>query len=173
MDFKIKPIRHNQLNELQAISIETFTATFGQQNTADNLQHYLDDAYNLKTLSNELRNPDSYFYFLYVDEAIAGYLKLNVNHAQSENMGGEALEVERIYLTSNYQKFGLGKKLIYFAEQQAKQLHKKLIWLGVWEHNNNAQHFYEHLGFVPFSSHSFWMGTNRQTDILMQKSLKG
>ncbi|MGO2298829.1 hypothetical protein [Paucilactobacillus nenjiangensis] len=93
MDFKIKPIRHNQLNELQAISIETFTATFGQQNTADNLQHYLDDAYNLKTLSNELRNPDSYFYFLYVDEAIAGYLKLNVNHAQSENMGGEALEV--------------------------------------------------------------------------------
>jgi ribosomal protein S18 acetylase RimI-like enzyme len=46
------------------------------------------------------------------------------------------------------------------------------IWLGVWEHNYNARGFYEHNGFKVFGSHEFLLGDDRQTDLLMKKSLK-
>ena len=69
---------------LQNISIETFSATFGPYNTEANLKGYLKKAYNIKTLKQELSNPNSEFYFAYEDSKIAGYLKINILDAQSE-----------------------------------------------------------------------------------------
>ncbi|MEM9391391.1 MAG: GNAT family N-acetyltransferase, partial [Bacteroidota bacterium] len=46
------------------------------------------------------------------------------------------------------------------------------IWLGVWEYNTDAIRFYERLGFTPFGQHSFILGSDHQTDILMKKPLE-
>ena len=102
---------------------------------------------------------------------MAGYLKVNISHAQSEEMGNEALEVERIYIKNTYQKHGLGKRLIHKAIEIAMELNKKNIWLGVWEKNVNAIAFYEKMGFVKTGTHSFYMGDEEQTDYIMLKTL--
>lgn len=57
------------------------------------------------------------------------------------------------------------------AIQIAKANHKHKVWLGVWEHNEPAKDFYAKLGFEQFSAHDFVMGDDRQTDLLMIKSL--
>ncbi|MBJ6950348.1 GNAT family N-acetyltransferase, partial [Vibrio cholerae] len=79
---------------------------------------------------------------------IAGYLKVNIDDAQSEEMGNESLEVERIYIKSSFQKHGLGKYLLINAIEIAIEHNKKNIWLGVWEKNEYAIAFYKKLGFV-------------------------
>lgn len=38
-------------------------------------------------------------------------MKVNINDAQSENMGVESLEIERVYIKKEFQKHGLGKSL--------------------------------------------------------------
>lgn len=43
------------VNELREISIETFTDTFGAQNTPENLRDYLADAYQESMLAKEFR----------------------------------------------------------------------------------------------------------------------
>ena len=96
---------------------------------------------------------------------------MNVGDAQSEEMGDEAIEVERIYIRKNYQKAGLGKHLLTKAFDVAKEQNKKTIWLGVWEKNTNAIAFYEKLGFVRTGAHSFYMGDEEQIDYIMVKSL--
>lgn len=171
MTTTLTPITINELSQLQALSIETYTNTFGAANTPEILQAYLDEAYNTKQLTVELTDPDSTFYFLIQDGQLAGYLKLNVNDGQSEAMGPDYLEVERIYLKPSFQHLGLGKTMITFAEKQAIQAHKSKVWLGVWEHNENAKAFYHRLGFEKVGAHTFYMGDDPQTDFMMSKAL--
>ncbi len=60
----ITPITVADAPTLQQISIETFQDTFGAQNTAANMQAYLQQAYQLNTLETELANPHSSFFFI-------------------------------------------------------------------------------------------------------------
>jgi ribosomal protein S18 acetylase RimI-like enzyme len=45
------------------------------------------------------------------------------------------------------------------------------MWLGVWEYNPRAQRFYEKNGFRMVDKHTFVLGSDPQTDLLMQKEL--
>ncbi|WP_110926366.1 GNAT family N-acetyltransferase [Bacillus massiliglaciei] len=156
---------------LQEISRETFNETFQHQNSAENMKAYLEKAFHPSQLEKELSDPSSQFFFVYTDHEIAGYLKVNVDDAQSEEMGGESLEVERIYIKSAFQKAGIGRYLLNKAMELAKEQNKKTIWLGVWEKNEKAIAFYKKMGFIPAGAHSFYMGDEEQTDFIMTKSL--
>lgn len=171
MNFQTKKITCEDVVLLREISIETFTDTFKDQNSPENLKAYLDTAYDIKKIEQELQNKNSEFYFIYFEQDIAGYIKINVNDAQSENIADEALEVERIYIRTKFKRHGLGKYLINLAQDIAISKNKKVIWLGVWEHNPNAIAFYEKMGFIHTSSHSFFMGDEEQTDYIMTKNL--
>lgn len=160
------------LEILREISVETFKDTFEDQNSPENMKTYLDRAFSLKQLEKEIFNDCSEFYFIIMNEDIAGYLKLNTNEAQSETMGNDSLEVERIYVRRKFHKQGLGKSLINKAIDIAREQSKEKIWLGVWEKNENAIAFYEKMGFVQAGAHSFYMGDEEQIDIIMTKVLK-
>jgi diamine N-acetyltransferase len=167
MTIRITKCTLDDLVTLQEISYVTFDETFKEQNSPENMKAYLDKAFNLKQLEKELRNTSSEFFFVYFNDELAGYLKVNINGAQSEDMGSEALEVERIYIKSDFQKHGLGKYLFNKAVDLAQENNKSKIWLGVWEKNENAIAFYKRLGFVESGSHPFYMGDEEQIDIIM------
>ncbi|MDF2536864.1 MAG: family acetyltransferase [Bacillales bacterium] len=171
MTINLKKCSLEDSNKLQEISCETFIETFMDQNSPENINAYLERAYNLKQLENELSNISSEFFFVYFNHEVAGYLKVNINDAQSEEMGEESLEIERIYIKNEFQKLGLGKLLFNKAMEIAMDLSKKKIWLGVWERNENAIAFYNKMGFVQTGAHSFYMGDEEQTDFIMIKML--
>jgi ribosomal protein S18 acetylase RimI-like enzyme len=47
------------------------------------------------------------------------------------------------------------------------------VWLGVWERNARAIAFYTRWQFADVGSHSFLLGTDRQTDRVMARSVVG
>ncbi|WP_223702165.1 GNAT family N-acetyltransferase [Sutcliffiella deserti] len=159
------------IRDLQTISTKTFRETFQEQNSPEHLNAYLERAYNLDQLTQEIANPSSQFYFIYFNQELAGYLKVNTDEAQSETMDGDSLEVERIYVKRKFQKHGLGKHLMNKAMEIALEQQKKKIWLGVWEDNENAIAFYQKKGFIQTGSHSFFMGDDEQVDLIMTKTL--
>lgn len=159
------------LQTLQEIGIETFRDTFQEQNKPENLNAYLEKAFQYQQLEKELSNPYSTFFFVYDDGEIAGYLKVNINDAQTEEMDNESLEIERIYIRKKFQRHGLGKCLMNKSIEIAKEWNKNKIWLGVWEKNENAIQFYKKMGFVQVDSHSFYMGDEEQTDFIMTKTI--
>ncbi|EOH92897.1 hypothetical protein UAW_02938 [Enterococcus haemoperoxidus ATCC BAA-382] len=168
---EIKKITLNDLVALKALSIKTFTDTFAKDNTPEDLKEYLDQAYTEEKLANELQNQDSEFYFIYSEDQLAGYLKINVNEAQTETIEEDALEIERIYIDSNFKRLGLGKMLYHKAIERAKELNKTSIWLGVWEKNFSAMKFYHKMGFTQVGQHSFYMGEDEQIDLIMKMEL--
>ncbi|WP_066050724.1 GNAT family N-acetyltransferase [Robertmurraya korlensis] len=171
MTINIKKCTLEDLHKLQEISYETFNETFKDQNSPENMIAYLERAFNVKQLEKELSNRSSEFFFVYFENEVAGYLKINSNDSQTEERGEESLEVERIYIKSKFQKHGLGKYLLQKAIEMAMERHKKEIWLGVWEKNENAIAFYKKMGFVQTGVHSFTMGEEEQMDFIMTKTL--
>lgn len=167
----IKKCTLEDLPILQTISYETFNDTFKYQNSPENMDAYMERAFNLKQLEKELANSSSQFFFVYFNNEVAGYLKVNTDGAQSEEMGDESLEIERIYIKNKFQKHGLGKYLLSKAMELAMEHNKQKIWLGVWEKNENAIAFYKKMGFVQTGAHSFYMGDEEQTDFIMEKTL--
>ncbi|MCU5299161.1 MULTISPECIES: GNAT family N-acetyltransferase [Bacillus] len=172
MTINIKKGTLEDLYTLQEISYETFNETFKDQNSPQNMSAYLEKAFNLKQLEKELSNVASQFFFVYFNNEVAGYLKVNTNDAQSEEMGDESLEIERIYIKGEFQKHGLGKYLLKKSIEIAMEHNKKKIWLGVWEKNENAIAFYKKMGFVQTGVHSFYMGDEEQFDFIMIKTFK-
>ncbi|MDI2589088.1 GNAT family N-acetyltransferase [Psychrobacillus sp. NEAU-3TGS] len=171
MTIHIKKCTIKDSSKLQEVSYETFNETFKHQNSPENMNTYLQKAFNLCQLEKELSNTSSQFFFVYFNNEIAGYLKVNMNDAQSEKMGDDSIEIERIYIKNQFQKHGLGKYLFNKALEIAQESTKKKIWLGVWEKNDNAIAFYKKMGFVQTGTHSFFMGDEEQIDFIMTKTL--
>lgn len=171
MDYTIKPITTSDVEKLQKVSRETFKATFDPYTAPNDMVRFLEEDYETVKLVKEIENPNSRFYFLMVQNEIAGYLKINVGDAQTEHLRENALEVERIYLRSSFQHRGLGNVLLDFAEKTAREEGKDYMWLGVYEKNVPAQHFYKRHGFSKVSQHIFQVGSDPQTDWLLVKKL--
>lgn len=171
MDYIIKPITTSDVEKLQKVSRETFKATFDPYTAPNDMVRFLEEDYETVKLVKEIENPNSRFYFLMVQNEIAGYLKINVEDAQTEHLRENALEVERIYLRSSFQHRGLGNVLLDFAEKTAREEGKDYMWLGVYEKNVPAQHFYKRHGFSKVSQHTFQVGSDPQTDWLLVKKL--
>lgn len=168
---KIRKVATIEASTLFNLIRETFVQSFGKHNTKEDMDHYVSRNLSNAVLDAEFRNPSSAFYFLEDGQKPIGYLKLNTGLAQTEQTFNNGLEVERIYISSNYQGKGLGSLLMDFSISIAMESSKSPIWLGVWEHNEGAIRFYERYGFSVYGSHDFLLGSDLQKDMLMKKDL--
>ncbi|MDF4201553.1 GNAT family N-acetyltransferase [Maribacter sp. SA7] len=167
MELKFKLCSLNDLEKLRLISEQTFVTAFEKDNDPVDFKNYIDKAFALEKIKEELLNSNSDFYFVYQNSKIIGYFKLNVGDAQSEVIADESIELERIYVLAQYQGKGLGKCFLDYIKNLALNKSKKKLWLGVWEHNTAAIQFYEREGFVKFDTHPYYIGEDEQTDWLM------
>ncbi|OAU19445.1 GNAT family N-acetyltransferase [Lacticaseibacillus rhamnosus] len=169
MSIIITKVTIADLPTLIRISRETFADTFSAENTAADLTLFLNTTYSNAQLQRELKTNGTSFWFVKVNGKLAGYLKLNINSAQSEKRSHDTLEIERIYILPAFKRQGLGTRLLGFAQSEAIKQGKSRIWLGVWEHNEPAKKFYQKQGFQPIGDHIFQLGSDPQRDILMEK----
>lgn len=168
---KIYQVNSSSLVLLQKISIQTFKETFSDSNTEKDMEAYLTAHFSAAQLHSELTNPNSRFYFAEIDNNIVGYLKLNFSTAQTEIFERDTVEIERIYVLSQFQGKGVGQMLFRHALKVAKQRTAEYLWLGVWEHNLKAIEFYKKNGLQIFDKHIFRLGNDEQTDWLMKIEL--
>ena len=151
------------------ISAKTFTETYGEQNTPENLQKYLEERLNTKQISDEIQTPETLFLLVELNHEIIGYARLRVNLI--ENPDPKALEIERFYVEKAFHGQKMGAGLMQKCIDIAREKHYQSLWLGVWEYNPKAISFYEKQGFEIFGTHIFQLGDDAQTDYLMKKDL--
>lgn len=171
MEVNIRKCAFADLDDLLEIAVLTFDDTFRRWNTPANFEAYMCQAFTREKFSTELAHPHSAFYFIYAGGHLAGYMKLNVLDAQNDLQGPDSLEIERIYVKKELQGSGLGKRLLDFALEVARQSGKRFAWLGVWEKNEKAIGFYQARGFRRSGTHDFMLGEDRQTDMIMKIDL--
>ena len=171
LEVKIRKCDISDLVILRQIAYQTFDETFRHLNTPENMKAYLDKAFDLAKLQQELSNQFSAFFFLFTENQLVGYLKVNQNQAQTDLQDPKSLEIERIYVKQEFKGKGLGRILIDKGIEVAKENNKEYVWLGVWEKNQAAIAFYKKMGFREVDTHHFVMGEEKQTDFIMRKDL--
>ena len=158
---------------LKEISEITFRETFAESNAQEDLEKYCAASFAVPVLKKEAQNSGSQFFLAFIANEIAGYMKTNLPPAHTENGFPDSLEVQRIYIARKFKGRHIGSALIEKAEEAARMASLSKIWLGVWEHNDAAIGFYVSKGFAKIGQHNFVLGTDRQTDLIMEKVLLG
>jgi ribosomal protein S18 acetylase RimI-like enzyme len=158
---------------LAQLSFKTFWDTFADhpKNAPDDLDAYMREAFSTEQIVSELADPKSIFVVAEINGELAGYSKLLLDHIEPGVTAEKPVELCRLYSEQKYIGKGVGKALMERCFDDARERDCDAIWLGVWEYNPRAQAFYAKHGFRIVGSHVFQLGSDPQTDMLMQKDL--
>jgi ribosomal protein S18 acetylase RimI-like enzyme len=158
---------------LASLGRRSFDEAFTPTNDAQSMSEYMESAFSHEIQSAELADPTSYFFLAEIEGIAAGYAMLRVGAVEDGVTGENPIELVRLYALQDWVGRGIGPALMQTCLDEAIALGHDVMWLGVWEFNPRAQAFYRKLGFREVGTHVFQLGPEAQTDLLMQKSLKG
>lgn len=156
---------------LVELGATTFKEAFAADNTAENMQDYLQKAFTVSQLENELNNENNLFFIAEDAQLPVGYIKINKQEISDEWSNQNLLRLSRIYVLNAYQKQKIGLILIQKAFDLAEAQQNAGICLSVWQENHKALSFYQRLGFVVCGVEKFILGTDLQDDFVMIKRL--
>jgi len=127
--------------------------------------------YNPRQLENELSESGALLTMAWEGNEPAGFIRMRLSHEVDGLLGENTIELQRLYVTKAFQGRKVGALLMQHAIDYSREKGFEWLWLGVWEHNINAQNFYAKWGFTRFSEHTFYMGEDAQTDWLLKLRL--
>jgi ribosomal protein S18 acetylase RimI-like enzyme len=170
---KIRQATFADLKLLTKLAYTTFWDAFHDhpKNAPHDLADYMSWAFSQEQVAKELSDHNSLFLIAEVDGDMAGYAKLIFESTEPDIIAEWPVELNRLYSHQKYLGQGVGQALMDACFDRARQTGRDVMWLGVWEHNPRAQRFYEKNGFRYVGKHTFLLGSDPQTDLLMQKRL--
>ena len=104
-------------------------------------------AYAADKLEKELSDPNVAYYLAEEDGIPVAYLKLVLNSIFKGHEEKSALEVERIYIRRSATGKGIGKQLMQFSLEKARELKKEIIFLKAMDSSTGAIAFYQQQGY--------------------------
>jgi ribosomal protein S18 acetylase RimI-like enzyme len=153
------------------LSRQTFYDSFASQNTKENMDKYLNEKFTREKLMQEVEAVENIFLLAFVNDEAAGYVRMREGEKRSEFENKPSIEIARIYTVKHLIGKGIGSALMQKCIDIAREMNKEVIWLGVWEHNQQAIDFYTRWGFKKFARHDFILGDDVQQDWLMKRDL--
>ena len=171
MHVQIKRAIASEAEAVAEIGRQTFYETWKAVNTEEDLQLYMNQAFDPGKIKKELDQPDITTYlFIYANGKMAGYAKLR-NDRTHPLLTGKCIELERIYVLKEFQGIKAGKALMDECMGIASGDGYVCIWLGVNQENFKAINFYKRYGFEVFGTKQFKLGNAVDEDFLMKKLL--
>ena len=148
-NYNIRLVVEPDMPKIQILAVETFFESFNDGAKSEDIQLYLQ---NDKT------------------KVLIGYMKINMisNYWGIHESNNNLLELERIYILSDYQSHGLGLKLIEFAKNFAKLQNINTMVLSVYDKNKRGLSFYEKNDFKVVTEHNFLLGKDNRNCLVME-----
>ncbi len=155
---------------LAELAFTTFHDAFHEhpKNAPEDMAAYMSEAFGVRRLEEELSDPDAVFLIAEIDLRPAGYAKLLFGHLEEPVTAERPVELCRLYSATEFIGKGVGQTLMDESLRTARKRGSDVMWLGVWEFNPRARRFYEKQGFRVVGKHIFQLGSDPQTDLLMQ-----
>jgi ribosomal protein S18 acetylase RimI-like enzyme len=154
------------------LGVRTFNETFAQLNRPEDMNAYLSTAFESKQISSEITDPQSTFLLAEVGTLAVGYAKLHRGIAPECVSGERSIELARLYVIQEMHGRAVAQMLMQDMVERSLREGFDTMWLGVWEHNERAKAFYRKWGFLETGSHIFQLGSDPQTDLIMERPLQ-
>lgn len=169
----IRPAVPADAAALAELAERTSRDTFAADNTAADMDAHCAATYSADIQSRELANPAIRTLVVQKEDGgLAAFAQILEGPAPACISGDAPVELWRFYVDRPFHGRGLAQQLMAHAEATAVAMHRRTLWLGVWERNLRAQAFYRKCGFAVAGTHTFMMGYDPQNDYLMVKELQ-
>jgi ribosomal protein S18 acetylase RimI-like enzyme len=126
---------------IQNIAHQTWPIAYGEILSKAQLDYMLDAFYNEEELKDSVANKGHYFILAKEGEETLGFASYEHHYNQKQQT-----KIHKIYILPETQGKGIGKKLIDYVENVAKENDSTGLLLNV-NRFNKALHFYQKLGF--------------------------
>jgi GNAT superfamily N-acetyltransferase len=156
---------------LTAFATRTFEEAFSHMNEPAHMAAYLEQAYGLAQQTAELSNPDVITLLAYVEDRLAAFTQLRRRPPPACVTGAQPIELWRFYVDRPWQGRGVAQRLMTAVFAAARDMAGRTLWLGAWERNPRALTFYARCGFRDVGTDDFWLGSDRQTDRVLEADL--
>ena len=168
----IRQATQHDANILAELGARTFYDAFAMDNNPEDMTTYMAQAFHPGRITAALAKANVYFFLAEVNMQVVGYAKLHAHDGPASLLAKRPLELVRIYADQGWIGKGIGTALMRKCQEQALQNDHDVLWLGVWERNDRAVAFYRKWGFVNAGTHTFMLGQDAQTDLIMACPLK-
>jgi GNAT superfamily N-acetyltransferase len=169
---QIGPATAGDAEALAEFGARTFSETFGQENSAEDMRLHLASAWSPELQRAEIVDPKMDTLLVRVDAVLAGFAQLHLGKAPASVATVAPVELLRFYVDKPWQGQGLAGELMQAVLRRAREHGARELWLGVWERNLRAQAFYRKHGFRQVGTQIFVVGTDPQTDHVMLRELE-
>ena len=156
---------------LAELGARTFSETFAEENTPENMAAYLARAFTPVQQASELADSRCSYQIAEVDGRAVGYALLRTGSVPAGVNSERPIELVRLYVSQASVGSGVGAALMQACIDEAQMRGHRTLWLGVWKHNPRAQKFYRKWNFREVGTQVFQLGDDPQTDLLMQRRI--
>jgi diamine N-acetyltransferase len=166
-DIRVRTGLAEDTSLLSELGRQTFFDSFAADNHPEDMAAYLDASFSRKKLRSELADPSSIFLIAEIGGEAAGYARLLQSPGPPCIQARRPLQLVRIYACNRWIGHGVGPALMAACIKEAHDRQCDGIWLGVWNKNSRAFHFYRKWGFFQAGTQPFQLGNDRQTDLIL------
>lgn len=156
---------------LAAFAEGTFRDAFSASNTASDMDAYCASAFGADSQAREISDVNTSTLVVENGDSLIAYAQLVVGPAPVALDTKRSIELKRFYVAAPFQGSNLAPALMEDVVDWATRGGYDLLWLGVWEHNSRAIRFYGKNGFVEAGEQVFYVGSDRQRDLIMVRRL--
>ncbi len=161
-----------QLDWIARCGREMYTALFGSAFSKDDIEDYLLQQYAAPTLAKD--RTDVFREAIVASSngtALAFAQLVSGATAPYKPESRQPLQVDKICVSPG-ERFGeAAQKLLERAEQIGRQRKHDVLWLGVWEGDQQALAFYSSLGFSVYGKTGMQVGNTNTQQVLLQKNI--
>ena len=171
---KIRVATTDDAAMLSKIGWKSFYDAFADhpRNKPEDMKAYMDQAFSVETIAVDLADPTVTYLIGEIDDQIVGYAKIKAKSTEPCVTGTNPIELCRLYALQDWIGHGVGPSLMQACLDEAQKRGYDTMWLGVWEFNYRAQKFYSKWGFEKIGEHVFQLGSDPQTDWVLQRAIK-
>jgi ribosomal protein S18 acetylase RimI-like enzyme len=141
-----------------------FRDAFAPSNDAAQMDAYCAEHYGEAIQRAELEQPEIRVLLVEEDDGVIAYAQLRVSAPVSE--------VWRFYVDRAQHGRGIAQQLMAASLDALRAAGATRVSLAVWEHNPRAIAFYRKCGFEVTRQQPFVLGTEVQTDLVMERPLR-
>jgi ribosomal protein S18 acetylase RimI-like enzyme len=169
--FVVRQATPDDAPAVAAFAERTFVETFGPDNTPEDLATHVAKAFGNTQQTRELNDLQMITLLGESGRTLVAFAQLRRGEPPACVRGPDPIELLRFYVDRPWQGRGIAQSLMRAVEDTARQAGARTLWLGVWERNPRAIAFYAKCGFTDIGQQEFIVGSDRQTDRVMARSL--
>jgi len=152
---------------LASISEATFALACHSTTSKKDLDRYIQKEWCETRFREQLESPLKSFFIARVDGSVVGYLMLSLGDYPGELIAAKPLELQRIYVLSEFYGLGVAIALMSQSFRYAAAAGCDVLWLGVSKHNRRGISSYLKYDFQKIGEQSFRVGDDIHEDLIM------